>query len=276
MDGDQSRAWAPCGLVTLTTDFGTSDPYVGVMKGVLHARFPAVRPIDLTHGVPPQDARTAAFFLAHSWRFFPRGSVHVAVVDPGVGSERAILVAEEAGHAFLAPDNGLLGPVLSAAARVRALDVERFALPAKSRTFHGRDVFAPAAAALAAGLAPEAAGSPCPSWRRLELPAPEERPEGLAGEVLFADAFGNLITNLRPEPVALGRSLAGRGAEPRAALEIAGRRLALVGTYAEARAGELVALVNSYGSLEVALRSGSAARALGVGAGAPVLLRRDA
>lgn len=266
MDDAASHAWTPSGLVTLTTDFGTSDPYVGVMKGVLHARFPAVRPVDLTHGVPPQDVKVGGFFLAHSWRWFPPGTVHVAVVDPGVGSERAILVAEELGHAFLAPDNGLLGAVLSEAARVRALDVERFALPARSRTFHGRDVFAPAAAALAAGLAPEAAGVPLRSWRRMLLPAPVERPEGLAGEVLFADAFGNLITNLRPEP----------GAEPAGVLEIAGRQLAVVGTYGEARAGELVALVNSYGSLEVALRSGSAARTLGVGAGAPVVLRRDA
>jgi S-adenosyl-L-methionine hydrolase (adenosine-forming) len=266
--------WRPSGVVTLLTDFGTVDPYVGILKGVLLARFPGARPVDLTHGVTPQDIRGAAFFLARSWSWFPAGSVHVAVVDPGVGSARRILVALEGGHAFLAPDNGLLGPVLSEKADVRALDVERFALPERSRTFHGRDVFAPAAAAIAAGLDPRDAGGAAGAWERLRLPSAARGPDGaLRGEVLFADAFGNLVTNLEAARGPAGPSRPGGAA---GTLEIAGRRLPVVGTYADAPSGELLALVDSYGFLEVAVRGGSAARALGVGAGAPVVYREDA
>ena len=158
--------WRPSGIVTLLTDYGLDDAYVGAVKGVLYARGGAgLRVADLTHSVPPQDVRSAAFHLAHAWRWYPPGTVHVAVCDPGVGTERDVLVALFEDHAFLAPDNGLLGPVVGELADVRALDLERFALPRRSRTFHGRDVFAPAAAALAGGLDPRAAerGSASPT-----------------------------------------------------------------------------------------------------------------
>src|SRR5258705_8794726 len=116
--------WKPSGIVTLLTDFGTDDPYVGMMKGVLLSAAPGLRIVDLTHGVPPQSVRVGAWFLAHAFAFFPAGTVHVAVVDPGVGSGRKLIVAEDRGHAFLAPDNGLLGPVLSESARIYELDAE--------------------------------------------------------------------------------------------------------------------------------------------------------
>jgi S-adenosylmethionine hydrolase len=258
-----SAAWRPSGVVTLTTDFGLTDPYAGILHGVLLRQDARLAVVDLTHGIPPQDVRSAAFHLAHSWRWFPAGTVHVAVVDPGVGSPRRILVARDRDHAFLAPDNGLLGPILGEAAAVRALDVERFALPNRSRTFHGRDVFAPAAAALAGGLDPAEAGGPAGPIERLSFPGPSmgER-GGVEGQVLVVDRFGNLITNV-PDALLEGPPSAWRAR--------AGGQLApAAGTYAEVAPGALVALVDSFGYWELAVRDGSAAALLGLGPGAPV------
>lgn len=257
-------------MVTLLTDFGTADPYVGILKGVVLGESRAVRSIvDLSHEVPPQDVATAAFFLAHSWRWFPRGTVHVAVVDPGVGSGRDLLVGERDGHAFVVPDNGLLGPALAgpgAPAGVRRVDVRRLGLERGSRTFHGRDRFAPLAAWLAGGTPPAALGSPHEGWRRLPAPCPEPRPGdeggGWLARVVHVDRYGNLVTNAPAEllPAAGGR------------VEVGGRALPVVGTYAEAAPGELFALVDSYDLVEIAQRDGDAARALGLGRGAAVLL----
>lgn len=261
-----SDTWRASGVVTFTTDFGLRDPYVGIMHGVVLSRFAEARVVDVTHGIPPQDVRAAAWTLRHAWRFFPPGTVHVAVVDPGVGSERAILVAEQDEHAFLAPDNGLLGGVLGTGARVRRLDAGRFALPAVSATFHGRDVFSPAAAAIASGLAPSGCGPAAAHWRRLEFPEPVRREDGsIETEVLLVDHFGNLISGFAPG--AGEADIAGR------VVDIAGRRVAVRRTYAEVEPGELVALVDSYGHLEVAQRDGDAARTLRLGRGAPMTLR---
>jgi len=263
----RARPWQPSRIVSLLTDFGLDDAYVGEMKGVILARCAAARPVDLCHGVRPQALLQAAWILRHAWRRFPPGSVHVAVVDPGVGSERRCLAAEEDGHAFLAPDNGLLGPVLSDAARVFELDVERFAAAERGATFHGRDVFAPAAAALAGGLAPEEAGRPIADWRRLTLPPVEARgPGSLSTEVLFADRFGNLIT-----PLDAGLLAGGAGAWT---VAIGEREIALRRTYADAAPGEALALIGSCDSLEIAVRDGDAARELGAGPGTPVEVRR--
>jgi len=272
-----SPGWKPSGIVTLTTDFGLRDPYVGIMKGVLLTHGPGLRCVDLTHHVPAQDTRVAAFHLAHSWHWFPTGTVHVAVVDPGVGTARRILVAERAGHAFLAPDNGVLGGVLSAAggegreaAAVLALDVERFALPRRSATFHGRDVFAPAAAAIAGGLAPRTAGRRlADDWERgPRWPAPLRGEEVVATEVLLVDHFGNLITGLVPD--------AREGDLLDWEVLIGGHTVPCAKTYGSVRPGELCALVDSYGHLEVAVRDGDAAARLGLGPGAPLELRRKA
>jgi S-adenosylmethionine hydrolase len=282
--------WRPSRLVTLLTDFGNADPYVGMMKGVLWSAAPSLRAVvDLTHAVAPQDVAAGAFFLAHAWHYFPAGTVHVAVVDPGVGSERRLLAASAGGHAFLAPDNGLLSGVLAdAAARrlatdVRQLDAERFALPRRSRTFHGRDVIAPAAAALIEGLAPAAAGPAAAHWRMLERPRAEPGANGgeVRGTVLFCDHYGNLITNVaRGDLPPAGETGDGAGpaeasqrAEPAFEVALSGGRARLRGTYADAAPGEIVALWNSYGLLEIALRDGNAARRLGLGPGAPILMR---
>jgi hypothetical protein len=263
-----SAGWAPSGVVTLTSDFGLSEPYVGILKGVLLARAPEARIVDLSHGVPPQDVATASFFLAHSARWFPAGSVHVAVVDPGVGSARSILVAEDGGQAFLAPDNGLLGPVLSDRARVWRLDVERFALPGTGRTFHGRDVFAPAAAALVRGLAPaHCARGPVLELARAALPRARLGERGGEAEVLFADRYGNLVLSARAE------DLAGDPREWRA--EARGAAIPLRGTYAEASPGELLLVVDSFGALEIAVRDGDARARLGLARGDRVALVRS-
>jgi len=260
-------AFQPSGVVTLLTDFGLQDPYVGVMKGVMLSAEPALELIDLTHGVPAQAVAVGAWHLSQSWGRFPRGTVHVVVVDPGVGSERRILLAEQAGHLFLGPDNGVLAPALGDDAIVRVLDIERFALPDASRTFHGRDVFSPAAAALAAGLDPSAAGEVTTEWLRYELPDAEVDDDGaIQTSVLYADSFGNLITTV-------GAGLLAGGAWT---VEAGGESMPLVGTYAEVEVGALLALVGSSGTVEVSLRDGDAAARLGVGAGASVVIRPQA
>ena len=256
------------GVVTLLTDFGLKDPYVGVMKGVMLSSAPKLELIDLTHGVPPQEVAVGAWHIQQSWARFPAGTVHVVVVDPGVGSERRILLAEQAGHLFLAPDNGVLDPTLTADAMVRVLDAEQFALPGASRTFHGRDVFSPAAAALAAGLSPAEAGEETSDWVRLELPSPELSEDGtIRAGVLYSDNFGNLVTTV-------GAELLGRGLSW--SVEVGGETMPLVGTYAEVGEGELLALVGSGGTVEISLRDGDAAAHLGVEAGGAVLLRPGA
>jgi hypothetical protein len=265
-----SSTWKPSGIVTLLSDFGVEDPYVGMMKGVLLTAAPGCTIVDLTHGVPPQSVRIGAWFLAHSFRFFPAGTVHLAVVDPGVGSRRKLLVAQDRGHAFLAPDNGLLGPVLSKEARVYELNAQRFALEGVSRTFHGRDILAPAAAAIARGLAPSETGAAAEKLEPgSEFPRARALPSGgIECEVLLSDRYGNLILSGRPED--LGGDL------ERWTVQIAGRTIPLRKAYAESAPGELLALVDSYGALEIAVREGSAAGRLGLRPGDPVTLARNA
>lgn len=268
--------WSPSGIVTLTTDFGLSDPYVGIMKGVLQsvaAREPQgaqLRAVDLTHGIAPQAVRTAAFHLEHSWRYFPPGTVHLAVVDPGVGSEREILVCALEGQVLIAPDNGLLDPILSsvdAAARCFRLDLERVGGPAASHTFHGRDLFAPLAAHIALGMPPEQAGPETADWVHLEYPRPVPGPEGeLLCEVLLADGFGNLITSARAADL--------EGPPSAWICEVGAARFPLAVTYAEGAPDELLALVDSFGFWEVAVRDGDAAGRLVAGPGTPVVFRR--
>ena len=261
--------FTPSGIVTLTTDFGTSDPYVGMLKGVVLGAHPAAVLVDLTHGVPPQDVRVAAWFLAHAVPYFARGTVHLAVVDPGVGSARRLLVAEDRGSVFLAPDNGLLPAALSPAAEYAELDVARFTRGVASRTFHGRDILAPAAAALAAGLDPARAGRPLGAPPVEIAPiAPRRRADGgLEAEVVLADHYGNLVLGVRPDDLA-GDHVGWR-------IELAGETLAIAGTYADVAPGTALALVDSYGAIEIAVRDGNARRELGLSPGARVILRRQ-
>jgi len=241
-------------IITLLTDFGLSDSYVAEVKGVLLSRAPDAMLVDITHQVAPGDVRAGQYLLARAWRRFPAGTVHLAVVDPGVGTTRRALAAAAGGHWFVAPDNGLLS----------FLENPRFvslAIPADAApTFHGRDVFAPAAAALASGKRLEDLGLPITDPTHAPLPTPHHDGTALLGEVLYVDRFGTLISNI-PGP----------DVEPGVRIRVAGTDVgALRRTFGDVERGTLVAFVGSGGTVEVAVRDGSAARLLGVGVGAEV------
>jgi S-adenosyl-L-methionine hydrolase (adenosine-forming) len=250
-------------LVTLTTDFGEDGPYVAAMKGVLLGINPAARLVDLSHQIPPQDLLHAAFFLRHALPYFPPGTIHVVVVDPGVGTERAALYVEVAGQRILVPDNGCW-TLLEAAGRpdqvIRLTEPAYWRQPV-SATFHGRDIFAPVAGHLSLGLDPVRLGEPMAEWVRLTVPQPQVSGGRLMGEVVFIDHFGNLITNLPAERLPPG------SLRVRVGPHDVTRR---VRTYGEAEAGSVVALVSSSGLLEIAVSQGNAARQLGAAVGTPV------
>lgn len=249
----------PSGIVALLTDFGLDDPYVGVMKGALLAAHRKAVIVDLCHRVPPQDVAAGAFMLAAAIGRFPGGTVHVAVVDPGVGSSRRLLAASAHDAFWLAPDNGLLAPVLARdpRAEVRRIDVGSLGLEPESRTFHGRDLFAPVAGWLCGGRYGFLALGP-----RIADPVDLEVAEG-GPRVVYEDGFGNLVTSVAAAELAGVR-----------AVRVADREVALRATYADVGQGELVALVGSFGLLEIAENRGSAARTLGTGRGAAVELVR--
>lgn len=253
-------------VITLVTDFGTRDGYVGEMKGVLLEGAPEARMVDVTHHVPPGDVRAGARVLARIWTRFPPDTVHLAVVDPGVGSERRAVAARIGGRWLVGPDNGLL----TLAARdgvedARSLDPDRIGLEPFSDTFHGRDLFAPAAARLAAGGDPGELGPALDpdGLVRLELEAPRRRGESILGTVVHVDRFGNLVTDVPSEwlpedPVA----------------EIGEHRVrGLAGSFAAVDRGEPVLIRGSAGTLEVCVREGRASETLGAGRGAEVVVR---
>ena len=244
-------------VITLLTDFGTADGYVGEMKGVLLARVPEATLVDITHDIPPQDIEAARLTLARVWRRFPAGTVHVVVVDPGVGTDRVALAVSSDERFLVGPDNGVLSPALLLTdASVVALEVPSTASP----SFHGRDVFAPAAAALALGSDLHALGSPVMQPRLRRTPEPQRTGDGaLMGEVISIDRFGNAITNL----VALRPGM----------VEAAGVSLPLRRTYGEAPVGAPVAIVGSSGLIELAVRDGNAARTLRLTRGSAVVYR---
>jgi len=260
--------FSPSGVITLTTDFGHKDPFVGVMKGQVLRRFAHARLVDLTHEVLVHWPAEAGFWLGRSFRYFPTGTVHLAVVDPGVGSARDIAIVQAEGQVFLAPDNGLLAGVIE---RLRGppvlrrldesilpgLDVHR-----PSATFHGRDIFAPLAAELAAGrLAPAGLGPEVadlvPGW----LEEPVVTATQVSGAVVTVDHFGNLVTNI--DAALLPQA-------PHAVVRAGGHEIPLRRTYSDVRPGDYLALVNSFGVLEVARAEQSAALGLGLDRGAPV------
>ncbi len=247
-------------LITLLTDFGSADGYVGEMKGVLCSMAPGVSLVDISHDVAPQDVQGARLALARYWRRFPAGAVHLVVVDPGVGTERAALAVASGGQFLVGPDNGVLSPSLF------ALDAQVVALPipgSASATFHGRDVFAPAAARLAAGVPLHELGEPWRSAARQRTPEPRRRADGsLQGEVLTIDRFGNAITNLFARTEGSLELVAPRAARV---------RLPVVRTYADVARGTPVGVVGSSGFLELAVRDGHAARELELVVGAAVV-----
>jgi S-adenosyl-L-methionine hydrolase (adenosine-forming) len=250
-------------VVTLTTDFGLRDPYVAVMKGVILRLAPDARLVDITHGIESHDIVGAALTLEAAVAFFPEGTVHLAVVDPGVGTARREIVVVTEKAAFVAPDNGLLTPVLAHGGwRAFELSVREYRLPHVSRTFHGRDVFAPAAGHLARGVLAERFGPPVDDPVRLSWPEVRAVGGAVAGAVLHVDRFGNLITSIAADAVEqLGGDVS---------ILISGRRLPLVGTYADLPRGVAGALIGSSNRLEVAVREGSAAAVLKARRGTPV------
>lgn len=240
-------------LIALTTDFGTDDPFVGIMKGVLATRAPGVPVVDVTHGVPPQAVLAGALVLRHAAPYFPPGTVHVVVVDPGVGGPRRALCVETARACFVGPDNGVLSLAASGGEvrRVVHLTDESFFLSPRSATFHGRDVFAPVAAALATGTAPAALGPEVGDMVRLPEPPCVRDGDTVRGEIVYVDRFGNLFTSIPAEVLAAfpGRSLS---------ITLGAARVPLAASYAAVAPGEAVAVVNSWGLVEIAVRDGSA------------------
>jgi hypothetical protein len=238
------------------------------MKGVILGISPRARIVDITHQVPPQDVDEAAFVIAQAWRYFPKGSIHVIVVDPGVGSARRAILCEAEGQFFIAPDNGVLSMIYdSARHKVRVISNEKLFLKNVSHTFHGRDVFAPCAAHLSKGLPPARFGKLIQDCARNFLLKPTRLSRhDWSGVVLKTDHFGNIITNFHADDFP---DLGGQSIELRAGLE---RITRLAATYAETNIGELFAMIGSSGYLEVAVNQGSAAKLLGIGKGSPVEL----
>jgi S-adenosylmethionine hydrolase len=262
----------PDPLITLTTDFGASAPYAAALKGVILTLNAGARLVDLTHEIPPQDVRYVAFFLATAVPCFPNEALHVVVVDPGVGSDRALLYIEAAGRRLLAPDNGCWTLLEGAeAARVIRLAEPRYWRQSVSATFHGRDILAPVAAHLSLGLDPAQLGPPVRDWVRLVIPPPRTITGGLAGEVVFIDNFGNVITN-----IPIDTNIPSDSLQPPEVITIGDRTLRgafrWVRSYSEAPPGSLVVLSSSTGLLEIAVAQGSAAQCLEATVGMPVTI----
>lgn len=253
--------------ITLLTDFGHADGYVAAIKGVIASIAPSALVEDIAHGIAPGDVAAAAWALRRYWRLYPEGTVHVVVVDPGVGSERRALAVEAEGRFLVGPDNGVFSHPLreAAASRIVALREARFFRENISATFHGRDVFAPVAAHLATGTRLDELGPGVDNPTQLIWPEPRRRPEGAEGVVVHVDPFGNLVTNI-PE-----------GWCERGSIVWVGDRVAgtLLRTYADVDAGQLLALVGSSGLLEISVRDGSAAEALDASRGTPVRVGGD-
>ena len=260
-------------FIALLTDFGTKDFFVPSLKAVIAAINPEARTIDITHEVPSFDIRSAGFILSSCCDFFPKGTVFLAVVDPGVAGGRAILLAETKKHSFIAPDNGLLTLPLKSReiASLRKVTRNRFWLTAGTTTFEARDRMAPVAAWLTNGLSPEEFGPEVKTYRRLEIREPVLRGGEIRAEILYVDKFGNLMTNI---PQSSLRSLGPSRAKP--ALYLGETRIdRLAASYAEVKDGRPFFLVNSQGLVEIAVREGSAAARLGAKPGDPVMLRRE-
>ena len=247
-------------IITLLTDFGTSDSYVAEMKGVLLSDAPASTLVDISHAVPPGNIETAAYLLGRTWRHFPARTVHLVVVDPGVGTTRRAVAVGRDGHFFVAPDNGVLTPIIGPGSEVWTLAEPDGASP----TFHGRDLFAPAAARLASGATLAQVGAlVLEPPVLLASPIPQYEGKRLHGEVLHIDRYGNLVTTLTTKLV-----------PPYAILEAEGQEIGPIRrTFGDVAKGELVAYWGSSGHLEIAVRDGSAARRLGIGVGGRVTAR---
>jgi len=259
-------------VIALLTDFGTRDHYAGTMKGVALSICPDITFVDISHDVPPHDVVAGALELAAAYKYFPAGTIFLVVVDPGVGSTRRGIAADTGDYKFVAPDNGVLTAVFDEhpPKRVVELTERRYARPTVSRTFEGRDRFAPAAAWLAKGIELVALGRSAGAMHRLDLPQATLDGDRIAGQVLRVDRFGNLITNI-------DRKTFDRLAGAQLEIQIGGRVVSkVVSAYADAPPGELCALFGSTDHLEIAANGASAASDLALGRGAPVHVARRA
>jgi S-adenosylmethionine hydrolase len=245
-------------IITLTTDFGLSDPFVGIMKGVILSIAPEVQIVDITHDIKAFDIVEATFLFDTAWRYFPEGTVHVIVVDPGVGSARRPIAAAAHGHLFVAPDNGVLSAILGS--EVYHIQNQSFFVHPVSQTFHGRDIFAPVAANLARGAPIESVGPRILDFVKKPMPRPRPQGDKFLGRVLRIDRFGNIITNLKRKH--LGEDFT---------IYVAGLPITrLCGNFSEADLGEIFAFEGSTGYIEIALNQGSAADKLNVERGAEI------
>jgi S-adenosyl-L-methionine hydrolase (adenosine-forming) len=259
-------------IITLTTDYGTNDHLVGVLKGVILKINPEVTIVDITHAVTPFDLLDGALTIASAYSYFPPRTIHVVVVDPGVGSERRPLLVSGQNQYFIAPDNGVLSGVFDKEANflVRNLTSEHYFLHPVSKTFHGRDIFAPVAGWLSKNWQPGSMGEEITDFKRLALPRPKEADGVMKGVVLKVDGFGNLLTNFRAEDLDSGAIETGE-----LKMQVGNQAVTrLVPTFASGAAGEPVAFVGSSGYVEIAVNRGSASKTLGIGRGTPVVLTK--
>jgi S-adenosylmethionine hydrolase len=278
---------SPMPVITLTTDFGTSDEYVGVMKGVILSILPEVQLVDLTHDIPAQDIRRASFALCAAFPYFPMGTVHLAVVDPGVGTDRRAIAVSTPGATLVGPDNGLFTYLLSEVEHWKPVELTNpeFWLPILSTTFHGRDIFAPVAAHLAQGANIDDLGRSLTELVSLSLPRLTFTPDNISGEVLYADRFGNLVTSIgrlrRQKDRLLMDGAFGQVAPApvefvatEVEIEMGGQILGGISrTFGDVQDSAPKALVGSSGFLEIAIPQGSAAQSMDVDRGEPVILR---
>jgi S-adenosylmethionine hydrolase len=259
-------------VIALLTDFGSRDHYVGTMKAVILGIYPDITLVDISHEIPAHDVLTASLELAACYKYFPAATIFLVVVDPGVGSPRRRIAVDTGDYRFVAPDNGVLTAVLkeSPARRTVELTERRYARPTVSRTFEGRDRFAPAAGWLAKGVDLSALGRPAGPIHQLAIPSPALSDDVLSGEVLRVDRFGNLVTNI--DRKLFDKFAHATDIEISAAAHRIGR---VVATYAEAETNELCALFGSTDHLEIAVNAGNAAERLDLTRGAPVTIRRQ-
>jgi S-adenosyl-L-methionine hydrolase (adenosine-forming) len=260
-------------IITLTTDYGTNDHLVGVLKGVILKINPEVTIVDITHQVTPYDLLDGALAIASAYTYFPPRTIHVVIVDPGVGTDRRPLLVSGQNQYFIAPDNGVLSGVYEKEQTfaVRHLTSEHYFAQPMSKTFHGRDLFAPVAAWLSKNWAPASMGEVIEDFKRFALPKPKEADGHLKGVILKVDSFGNLITNFRTEDLSLDSVEKGE-----VKLQVGTHPVTrMVSVFANGNSGEPIAYIGSSGFVEIAMNKGNAAKSLGVGRGTPVLLTKS-
>jgi S-adenosylmethionine hydrolase len=274
-------------IITLTTDFGYKDPFVGEMKGVILSINPSVTFVDITHGIEPHNIEEGAFVIGSSYKYFPSGTIHIAVVDPGVGSERRPVIIDADGYYFVGPDNGIFSYVISFSEKMKVIHITE-AAPQKilrffgnhilkgvftrgtmsplwaidSPTFQGRDVFAPVAAWLSKGVALEAFGCAIDDFKRFEVPLPKIGGDRISGEIIYVDRFGNAITNIRKSDL--------QGVGEKFSVEIKGKVVRPVKNYSQASDNSLYCLINSSGHLEFFVNMDSASRLYDISKGEKV------